>query len=212
MSLSFQVCIDQKSDTGYGKTFLAYGLESYHGMFFVDHKGLVRPCPHGERSNVTVDGKEFTISHIEAKVIDLLKEAGVDNVEPQVLPDDIFDIKTHNEVLAEWRRLREAAPKDASVHGRITFNGAPVAGASIKLQPSMTIMTSNTGAGFMLFPDRAATITVPTNPDGTYEIRNLTKGEFKFTCSASGMKNRNRTVLIGNDLPAVNVDVLLTKN
>jgi beta-lactamase regulating signal transducer with metallopeptidase domain len=211
MSLSFPVCIDQKSDTGYGNTFLAYGLESYHGMFFVDHEGLVRPCSYGDQSKVTVGGKEFTISHMEAKVIDLLKKAGVENVEPQVLPSDIFDIKTHNAVLAEWRRLRKAAPKDASVHGRITFNGAPVAGASIKLQPSMRIMSSNTGHGFMLFPDRAATITVPTNPDGAYEITNLTKGEYKFTCSAKGLKTRNRTILIGADLPKVNVDVTLSE-
>lgn len=212
MNLSFPVGIDQKSDTGYGKTFLAYGLESYHGMFFVDHEGLVRPCRYGERSKVTVDGKEVTISHFEAKVIDLLKKAGVDDVEPQVLPDDIFDIKTHNEVLAKWRSLRADAPKDASVHGRVTFNSAPVAGASIKLQPSMTIMSSNTGHGFMLFPDRAATITVPTNPDGTYEVTNLTKGEYKLTYSAKGFQNRNRTILIGDDLPPVNVDVGLTKN
>lgn len=211
MSLSFPVGIDQKSDTGYGKTFLAYGLQSYHGMFFVDHEGLVRPCPHGEQSKVTVDGRDFTISHIEAKVIDLLKKAGVDDVKPQVMPDDIFDIKTHNEVLAKWRSLRADAPKDASVHGRVTFNGAPVAGASIKLQPSMRIMSSNTGHGFMLFPDRPATITVPTNPDGTYEIANLTKGEYKFTCSAKGMENRNRTLLIGADLPKVNVDVTLSR-
>jgi len=144
-------------------------------------------------------------------VIDLLKKAGVENVEPQVLPSDIFDRKTHNEVLAEWRRLLKAAPKDASVHGRITFNGAPVAGASIKLQPSMRIMSSNTGHGFMLFPDRAATITVPTNPDGTYEVKDLTKGEYKFTCSAKSLKTRNRTILIGADLPKVNVDVALSK-
>lgn len=212
MSLSFPVCIDQKSDTGYGRTFLAYGLESYHGMFFVDHEGLVRPCPHGEQSKVAVDGKEFTISHMEATVLDLLKNAGVDNVEPQVLPHDIFDRKTHDEVMAEWRRLRAAAPRKASVHGRITFNGAPVAGASIKLQPSMTIMSSNTGHGFMLFPDRAATITVPTNPNGTYEVKNLTKGEYKFTCSAKGFKDRNRTILIGADLPKLNVDVALSQN
>lgn len=211
MSLSFPVCIDQKSDTGYGKTFLAYGLESYHGMFFVDHEGLVRPCPHGEQSKVTVDGKEFTISHFEAKVIDLLKKAGVDEVKPQILPNDIFDRKTHEEVMAEWRRLRAEAPKEARVFGQITFNGAPVAGATIKLQPSMTIMSSNTGHGFMLFPDRQATITVPTNPDGTYEIANLTKGEYKVTCSAKGFKTRNRTILIGADLPKVNVDVALSK-
>ena len=211
MSLSFPVGIDQKSDTGYGKTFLAYGLQSYHGMFFVDHEGLVRPCPHGEQSKVTVDGKDFTISHIEAKVIDLLKEAGVDDVKPQVMPDDIFDIKTHNEVLAKWRSLRAGASKDASVRGRVTFNGAPVAGATIKLQPSMTIMSSNTGHGFMLFPDRKATITVPTTSDGSYEIKNLTKGEYKFTCSAKGMENRNRTLLIGADPPKVNVDVTLSR-
>lgn len=211
MNLGFPTAIDRKSDTGYGKTFLAYGLESYHGMFFVDHEGIVRPCSQSEQSKVTVDGKEFTISHLEAKVIDLLKKAGVDNVEPQVWPSDIFDIETHNEVMAEWRRLRKAAPKEASVVGRVTFNGAPVAGASIKLQPSMTMMTSNTGAGFTLFPDRRATVTVPTNPDGTYEIKNLTKGEYKFTCSANGMKNRNRTILIGADMPKVNVDVALGK-
>lgn len=212
MNLSFPVCIDQKSDTGYGKTFLAYGLESYHGMFFVDHTGLVRPCPHGEQSKVTVDGKEFTISHMEALVLDLLKKAGVDNVEPQVWPSDIFDIKTHNEVLAEWRTLRAEAPKDASIHGRITFNGAPVAGASIKLQPSMTIMSSNTGAGFLLMPDRAGAITVPTNADGTYAVNDLSKGEYKLTYSAKGFKKRNRTILIGADLPKLNVDVALAKN
>jgi hypothetical protein len=129
MNLSFPVGIDEKADTGYGKTFLAYGLESYHGMFFVDHEGLVRPCSHGEQSKITVDDKEFTISHMEAKVIDLLKKSGVENVEPQVLPDDIFDIKTHNEVLAEWRSLRADAPKEASVHGQITFSGVPVGGS-----------------------------------------------------------------------------------
>lgn len=212
IGLQFSVGIDQKGDSGYGKTFVAYGLESYHGMMFVDHEGLVRPCPHGEQSKVTVDGKEFTISHFEAKVIDLLKKAGVENVEPQVLPDDIFDIKTHNEVLAKWRSLRAAAPKDASIVGRVTFNGAPVAAASIKLQPTMRIMSSNTGHGFTLFPDRAGTINIPTNPDGTFEIKNLTKGEYKFTCSANGFKNRNRTILIGADLPKLNVDVGLTKN
>jgi hypothetical protein len=212
LGVKFPIGIDQKGDSGYGKTFVAYGLESYHGMMFVDHEGIVRPCPYGDSSKVTVAGKEFKISHMEAKVIDLLKKAGVENVEPQVLPPDIFDIKTHNEVLAEWRRLRAAAPKDASVVGRVTFNGAPVAAAAIKLQPSMTIMSSNTGHGFMLFPDRAGTITVPTLPDGTYEIKNLTKGEYKLTCSAKGFKNRNRTILIGDDLPTVNVDVGLAKN
>lgn len=212
MNLGFPVAIDQKSGKGYGKTFTAYDLQYYyHGLFFVDHEGIVQTVKQGEPSKVTVDGQEFTISHIEAKVIDLLKEAGVDNVKPQVMPDDIFDIKTHNEVLAKWRSLRADAPKDASVHGRVTFNGAPIAGASIKLQPSMRIMSSNTGHGFMLFPDRQATITVPTNLDGTYEIANLTKGEYKFTCSAKGLKTRNRTILIGADLPKVNVDVALSK-
>ncbi|MDA0920009.1 MAG: carboxypeptidase regulatory-like domain-containing protein [Planctomycetota bacterium] len=212
LNLDFSVGIDRKSDTGYGKTFLAYGLASYHGLFFVDHEGLVQTVSQGNPSKVIVNGKEFTISHMEAKVVDLLKKAGVENVEPQVLPSDIFDIKTHNEVLARWRSLRAAAPRDASIVGRITFNGAPVAGASIKLQPTMTIMSSTTGHGFMLFPDRAGTITVPTSSDGTFEIRDLAKGEYKFTCSASGMKNQDRTILIGNDLPTVNVDVGLTKN
>ena len=212
MSLSFPVCIDQKSDTGYGRTFLAYGLESYHGMFFVDHAGLVRPCPHGEQSKVTVDGKEFTISHMEGMVLDLLKKAGVENAEPQVWPSDIFDIMTHNRVLAEWRRLRAEARKDASIAGRITFNGAPVAGALIKLQPPMTIMSSNTGAGFLLMPDRAGTITVPTNADGTYAVNDLPKGEYKLTYSAKGLKKRNRTILIGADLPKLNIDVALSQN
>jgi beta-lactamase regulating signal transducer with metallopeptidase domain len=214
LNLGFPVGIDQKSDKGYGKTFSAYGLPTfyYHGLFFVDHEGIVQSVKQGEPSQVKVDGKEFKISHIETKVIDLLKKAGVENVEPQVLPPDIFDIKTHNEVLAEWRRLRAAAPKDASVVGRVTFNGAPVAAASIKLQPTMTIMSSNTGHGFMLFPDRAGTITVPTNLDGTYELKNLTKGEYKFTCSAKGMKIQDRTIQIGADLPTVNVDVGLAKN
>jgi hypothetical protein len=112
----------------------------------------------------------------------------------------------------DWRnQLLRKHPKHASVHGRVTFNGVPVAGATIKLQPTMTIMSSNTGAGFMLFPDRAATITVPTNPDGGYEIKNLTKGEYKFTCSANGMKNQDRTILVGADLPKVNVDVAIGK-
>ncbi|MFT5325304.1 MAG: peroxiredoxin [Planctomycetaceae bacterium] len=213
LNLGFPVGIDQKSDKGYGNTFTAYGLPFYYfGLFFVDHKGIVQSVKQGEPSKVKVDGKKLKISHMEAKVIDLLNKAGVENVEPQAWPSDIFDIKTHNEVLAEWRRLRADAPKDANVHGRVTFNGVPVAGATIKLQPTMTIMSSNTGHGFMLFPDRAATITVPTNPDGGYEIKNLTKGEYKFTCSAKGMKNQDRTILIGADLPKLNVDVGLTKN
>jgi hypothetical protein len=76
----------------------------------------------------------------------------------------------------------------------------------------MTIMSSNTGHGFMQFPDRKATITAPTNSDGSYQIKNLTKGEYKFTCSASGMKIRNRTILIGSDLPTANVDIALSRN
>ena len=212
LNLGFPVGIDRKSGNRNGKTFTSYGFPFYYfGLFFVDHEGLVQSVKQGEPSRVTVDGEEFKISHIEAKVIDLLKKAGVENVEPQVLPADIFDIKTHNEVLAKWQSLRAEAPKDANVHGRVTFNGVPVAGATIKLQPTMTIMSSNTGAGFMLFPDRAATITVPTNPDGGYEIKNLTKGEYKFTCSAKGMKNQDRTILIGADLPKVNVDVAIGK-
>lgn len=212
MNLGFPVGIDQKSDKGYGKTFTSYGLQYYyHGLFFVDHEGIVQSVKQGEPSKITVDGKEFTISHMETKVIDLLKKAGVENVEPQVLPDDIFDIKTHSEVLAKWQSLRADAPKGASVYGRITFNGVPVPAATIELQPTMTIMSSNTGHGFMLFPDRAATITVPANPDGTYEFKNLTKGEYKFTCSANGMKHQGRTILIGADLPRVNVDVALNQ-
>ena len=212
MNLSFPVGIDQPSATGYGKTFLDYGLERYHGLFFVDHEGLVWPCEQGEPSKVTVEGTEYSISHMEANVIDLLQKAGVKNVEPQVLSGDIFDIRAHNEVLAKWQSLRVDAPKNASIHGRITINGAPVAGTTIKLQPTMTIMSSNTGHGFMVFQDRAATITVPTNLDGTYEVKNLTKGEYRFTCSAKGLKNQDRTILIGADGPKVKVDIALSQN
>jgi len=53
---------------------------------------------------------------------------------------------------------------------------------------------------------------MPTNPDDTYAIKNLTKGEYQFTCSAKDTKSRNRTSLIGADLPQVNVYVALSKN
>jgi beta-lactamase regulating signal transducer with metallopeptidase domain len=209
LRIKFPVGIDQTSATAYGKTFLSFGLTSYHGLMFVDHEGLVRPCPMGDASQVKVNGKDFKISHMEAKVIAMLKQAGVENVEPQVLPGDIFDIKAYNRVLKEWKRLMSAAPKGASVHGNVTFNGAPVAGATIRLEPMMTMMSSNTGHGFMSFSDLAGTLTVSAGPDGTYAINDLPKGEYAFTCESAGFGKAARTIMIGSDLPKVNVDVAL---
>jgi len=62
LNLGFPVGIDQKSAKGYGKTFTAYDLQYYyHGLFFVDHEGIVQSVKQGEQSKVTVDGKKFTI-------------------------------------------------------------------------------------------------------------------------------------------------------
>ncbi len=194
MNVSFPIAIDTKHEGGYGRTFDAFGLKPYTGVFVVDHKGLLNTI---EQKNTVFEKP----SELESVVRKLLADAGSAELPKVVLQNDQRIGNVFRQVLARWKNLVPAGTPNSSISGIVSGGydakgPTPLAGATVEIEPFLKMLGSNILGSYVTGSDRARKRVTETDEEGKYRFENLPKGYYRIAISANGRAFEKQDLLV----------------
>ncbi len=218
LQVSFPVAIDSPNadGKGYGRTFAAYGLRAYVGVFVIDPAGRVHLV------NPTDVPAESQISALEHVLKTLAHGAvEIDTSSRRRLPD-----VAAQKIGEEWKRraaLRNGTAKiagrievaaddgDVFIESRLASKTRSGAAALIQATPMFQILPSGSPFGRRAFYDRDRAVELATNDDGTFEFTGLCRGEYRVNIIAPGLARTERTITLENDHAEAEVSLVLNQ-
>ena len=181
LHLDFPVAIDASDEQGHGKTYNAYGLESYAGFVIVDEEARVRLIAPENEALLRLFSRG---------------SVSIDPDKPVKQVDRRLSIKDYRRIEARWKTLR-AKSGSGTIRGRVValdgardrFEPNPAGEASgtpatIKAVPTMLLASMNLPGGYTSFADREHAAEVQTEVDGSFELPNLPKGTYELTITS----------------------------
>lgn len=209
LEIPFRVAIDQP-DVGYGKTFNAFGLPHYAGIFLVDHDARVRVPTRETRvlEGVVDADTERQLGPLRSLLVRLLRDAGEKNVSTSIRKPRRLELADIKQIKAEWLRRRQTAPRQSVITGQVTDGKASMAGVAVQVIPTMKLLSSNLTGSWTLLRDRPSVVRVATDKNGMFAINGLCKGTYELTFAKSGHARVERTVSLVTNSDKVVTNVI----
>ncbi len=191
---TYTVAIDAPSGDRQGKTFAAFGMNTYIGATLVDHEGRIRQVQSGQLVDTLVD---------------LLRQSGAKDVEPIALNSASMTREMADAVERAWHEWVRRAPATGKVTGKVTDGRGPLPLTDIDAKLQFRMLSSSTLGGYFVIPFRDRNFRVTTEADGSYELNGLPKGTYEVRLTAPGKAIVERTVAIRPDLHGESLDAVL---
>lgn len=199
LGLTCPVAIDAPNPDqhGWGRTFTAYRLQSYSGVFLIDSDGKVNTV----NPNETVPGRKISqlehlirshlLSAAERATGSPVASADHGDADESRLPDEAV-----HAIGNEWKRLRRAGSAEMRLWALLKFPGgvAPADGqsATMTITPEFRMLNSNIPGGWTLFSDDSWQI----GTDVGCDLFLLPKGTYRMTVTRPGFASIERRITL----------------
>ena len=189
LDIRFPVAIDTKDteNNGYGRTFTAYGMTAYTGAFLIDaSRRVLIVNPADGPSGVYNSQLESLIR----KQLSLPAKNDIGN-DFAYLSD-----KEHDQIKAEWTKLRTAKLGDSRLWVALKFPDGKVPGdgrtSTLRIVPELRLLSSSTPGGWTVIHAQPLLV----SSDEGCDFFGLPKGTYVVTITRPGFASMERSITL----------------